>query len=76
MPHAGRVDGIHYAYGYAGHGVAIAGLLGKEVGEMMAGRRSSTPLAAIGHPRSRITRYDKLYLPLVSACFWGFDRMA
>lgn len=76
MPHAGRSNGIHYAYGYAGHGVAIAGLLGKEVGEMIAGRRSSTPLAAIGHPRSRITRYDKLYLPLVSAWFRGLDRMA
>jgi glycine/D-amino acid oxidase-like deaminating enzyme len=76
MPHAGRIDGVHYAYGYAGHGVAIAGLLGKEVGEMIAGTRSSTPFAEIGHPRTPFTRYDKLYLPLVSAWFRALDRLA
>ena len=76
MPHAGRVDGVHYAYGYAGHGVAVAGLLGKEMGEMLAGARRSTPLAEIGHPRSLITRYDRLYLPLVSAWFRALDRFA
>jgi glycine/D-amino acid oxidase-like deaminating enzyme len=76
MPHAGRVDGIHYAYGYAGHGVAIAGYLGKEVGEMIAGQRSSTPFGEIGHARYPFTRYDKLYLPLVSAWFRAQDRMA
>ena len=30
MPHAGRAEGIHYAYGHAGHGVSIAGYLGKK----------------------------------------------
>ena len=37
MPHIGRVEGVHYAYGYAGHGVAVASALGKEAGEMLAG---------------------------------------
>ena len=75
MPHAGRIDGVHYAYGYAGHGVAIAGLLGKEVGEMIAGVRASTPFAELGHPRYRFTRYNRLYLPLVSAWFRALDAM-
>lgn len=76
MPHVGRVDGVHYAYGYAGHGVAIAGYLGKEVGEMIAGKRVSTPFGELGHARYPFTRYDKLYLPLVSAWFRTLDRLS
>ena len=75
MPHAGRVEGIHYAYGYAGHGVSIAGYLGKEVGEIIAGKRTSTPFAEIGHARFPFTRYDKLYLPLVSTWFRALDKV-
>ena len=73
MPHAGRVEGIHFAYGYAGHGVAIAGYLGKEVGEIIAGKRTSTLFGEIDHPRFPFTRYDKLYLPLVSSWFRALD---
>ena len=73
MPHAGRVEGIHYAYGYAGHGVAIAGYLGKEVGEIIAGKRTSTLFGEIDHRRFAFTRYDKLYLPLVSSWFRALD---
>ena len=76
MPHAGCIDGVHYACGYAGHGVAIAGCLGKEVGEMMAGQRQSTPFAELGHPATPFTRYDKLYLPLASAWFRLLDRVS
>jgi glycine/D-amino acid oxidase-like deaminating enzyme len=75
MPHAGRVEGIHYAYGYAGHGVAIGGLLGKEVGEIIAGQRKTTPFAEIGHMRFPFTRFDKLYLPLVSTWFRAVDKV-
>jgi glycine/D-amino acid oxidase-like deaminating enzyme len=75
MPHAGRVEGIHYAYGYAGHGVAIGGYLGKEMGEIIAGQRKTTPFAEIGHPRFPFTRYDKLYLPLVSTWFRALDKV-
>ncbi len=75
MPHAGYVDGIHYAGGYAGHGVAIAGYLGKEIGEIIAGRRPSTPFAEISHARYPFTRYDKLYLPLIAAWFRLLDRV-
>ncbi len=73
MPHVGRVDGIFYAYGYAGHGVSVASLMGKEVGEMLAGQRTSTLFAEIKHARYPFTPYDKLYLPLVSAWFRALD---
>jgi glycine/D-amino acid oxidase-like deaminating enzyme len=75
MPHAGRVEGIHYAYGYAGHGVSIAGHLGKEVGEIIAGKRRTTPFAEIHHPRFPFTRYDKLFLPLASKWFQALDKL-
>ena len=35
MPHIGQADGYHFALGYAGHGVALASLLGTEVGEKL-----------------------------------------
>ena len=76
MPHIGRVEGIHYAYGYAGHGVSVASLLGKEVGEMLAGRRATSLFAQIKHPRYPFTPYDKLYLPLVSAWFRLMDSVS
>ena len=38
MPHAGRLDGVHYALAYAGHGVALSTWLGARMGEVLAGR--------------------------------------
>ena len=35
MPHIGEIDGYHYALGYAGHGVALASLLGTQLGETL-----------------------------------------
>jgi glycine/D-amino acid oxidase-like deaminating enzyme len=37
LPHAGRHDGLHYAMGYCGHGVALATYLGMRMGEVLAG---------------------------------------
>jgi glycine/D-amino acid oxidase-like deaminating enzyme len=37
MPHAGVLDGVHYALGYGGHGVALANWLGARMGEALAG---------------------------------------
>ena len=76
MPHVGCVEGVHYAYGYAGHGVSVASFLGKEVGEMLAGQRRSTLFADIPHARYPFTPYDKLYLPLVSTWFRALDALA
>ncbi len=37
MPHAGQMDGIYYALGYAGHGVAMATYLGMKIAEQISG---------------------------------------
>ena len=38
MPHAGCLDGVYYALGYGGHGVALATWLGARMGHAIAGR--------------------------------------
>ncbi len=38
MPHAGRLDGVHYAMGYCGHGVAFSTWLGARMAEALAGQ--------------------------------------
>ncbi len=43
LPHAGLVDGIHYAVGYGEHGIALATWLGTSVGECVLGRQADTP---------------------------------
>jgi glycine/D-amino acid oxidase-like deaminating enzyme len=51
MPHAGVLDGIHYALGYGGHGVALATWLGARMGEALAGAgtipRLTSPFRAV-----------------------------
>jgi glycine/D-amino acid oxidase-like deaminating enzyme len=85
MPHIGRAPvtqgsahngKIWYAYGYAGHGVAIAGKLGREVGEMIAGVRPHSLFSQIPHQRTWWTSYDRYYLPLVSAWFRTLDYLS
>ncbi len=44
MPHAGTIDGMHYAAGYCGHGVAMATYLGELVARQLAGESITHPL--------------------------------
>lgn len=73
MPHIGCVEGVHYAYGYAGHGVSVASYMGKEAGEWLAGKPMSNPFAQLNHARYPFTPYDQLYLPLVSTWYRALD---
>src|SRR6185437_8287659 len=44
MPHAGRLDDMFYAGGYAGHGIAMATYLGGLIARRMAGEPIDNPL--------------------------------
>lgn len=66
MPHIGRVDGIHYALGYGGHGLSIATYVGTEVGKLLAGQISSSPFAEISHPTRFFYRDDPWFVPLAA----------
>src|SRR6202008_4013462 len=50
MPHAGEMDGMYYAVGYAGHGVAMATYQGQKIAELMAGDQPANPFVGIGVP--------------------------
>ena len=80
MPHAGRLKeghlaGIHYAYGYGGHGVAVASYLGHMMGKLLAGEAADNPIIDLPHARYFFTPYEKQFLPLVSAWFRFLDHI-
>ncbi len=50
MPHIGHINGIHYAAGYGGHGLALAAYMGAELGQMLCGQISSSVFSEIRHP--------------------------
>jgi len=57
MPHAGVIDGIHFALGYAGHGVAMATYLGSKMAERILGSREEIPYATIPFPGAPLRSY-------------------
>jgi len=59
MPHVGELDGMYYALGYAGHGVAIGTYLGKTIAEsMLDGRIQEHPFARYDFPGAPLGLYD------------------
>ncbi len=57
MPHVGQLEGMHYALGYAGHGVALATYLGAKAAEAMLGGKPDNPFADIPFPRAPLGLY-------------------
>lgn len=49
MPHIGRIDGVHYALGYGGHGLSMATYLGTEIGLLLSGQKTRSLFAEIPH---------------------------
>ena len=66
MPHIGRVEGLHYALGYGGHGVSIATYLGTEAGLLLCGKKDRSPFAEISHPTRFFYRDKPWFLPLAA----------
>ena len=58
MPHAGKMDGMYYAVGYAGHGVAMATYLGSLVAQAMCGVQDQNPFAEIAFPGAPLGLYN------------------
>ena len=57
MPHAGQLDGIYYAVGYAGHGVAMATYQGQLMAERIAGGKPDNPFDGIPFPGAPLGLY-------------------
>jgi glycine/D-amino acid oxidase-like deaminating enzyme len=50
MPHTGRTDGMHYALGYAGHGLAMGTYLGSQIAGVILGEPNRIPFESIPFP--------------------------
>lgn len=75
-PHIGRVDGIYYALGYGGHGVALSGYLGQEAAHLIAGKISRSPFADIPHQTEFFYRGNPWFLPLAAAYYRFLDAVS
>ena len=75
MPHAGQMDGMYYAVGYAGHGVAMATYQGQKIAEMMAGDQVENPFVGIAFPGAPLGLYNgkPWFLPLAGAWYKVLD---
>src|SRR5579862_9066930 len=75
MPHAGLMDGMYYAVGYAGHGVAMATFQGQKIAEMMAGDKPDNPFVGIPFPGAPLNLYNgkPWFLPLAGAWYKVLD---
>jgi glycine/D-amino acid oxidase-like deaminating enzyme len=69
MPHAGRLDGVYYAGGYCGHGVAMATYLGEQIARRMAGEPIDCPLFDDRFPAIPLYTGNPWFLPLVGAYY-------
>lgn len=71
MPHLGQVDGYHYALGYAGHGVALASLLGTQAGETLGtAALQSSPFAQLPFPGAPLGLHQGKFWFLRLAAAW------
>ena len=75
MPHAGKIDGMYYAIGYAGHGVAMATYLGQKIAEFILTGRDENPYAGIAFPSAPLGLYNgkPWFLPLAGAYYKALD---
>ncbi|HXJ13780.1 MAG TPA: FAD-binding oxidoreductase, partial [Candidatus Limnocylindrales bacterium] len=50
MPHAGKIDGMHFALGFAGHGVGAATWMGAKLANVICGDPDDNPFSRIPFP--------------------------
>ena len=75
MPHAGKIDGIHFALGYAGHGVAMSTYLGDKVAKAILDGEADNPFMKIPFPGAPFGIYNgkPWFLPFAGAWFKLLD---
>ena len=75
MPHAGQIEGMYYAVGYAGHGVAMATYQGQKIAELMAGDQPDNPFVGIPFPGAPLGLYNgkPWFLPFAGAWYKVLD---
>jgi len=80
MPHAGQIEGMYYALGYAGHGVAMATYQGQKIAELIAaekiaGDQPDNPFVGIPFPGAPLGLYNgrPWFLPFAGGWYKFLD---
>lgn len=75
LAHIGQHDGVHYAMGYCGSGVAMASYLGMRVGNKVLGLKAGdTAFDGLPHPTRPLYRGTPWFLPAAVAWYRWKDR--
>jgi glycine/D-amino acid oxidase-like deaminating enzyme len=75
LPHCGQLDGLWYATGCNGSGVALNTFLGHSMAGALCGE-ALPPFASLPHRRIPAHAWRQLWLPVVSGWFRAQDRRA
>lgn len=67
---------MHFALGYAGHGVAMATWLGHAVAGAMLGAAAPNPFAELPFPPIPLYQGRPWFLPLVGLYYAALDRVS
>jgi len=75
MPHAGKLNGMYYSLGYAGHGVAMATYQGQLMARCIAGENPDNPFDGIPFPGAPLGLYNgkPWFLPFAGAYYKFLD---
>ena len=75
VPHAGQLDGLYFAIGYAGHGVALATYLGAKVANAICSDNDDNPYRDIKFAGAPLGLYNgkPWFLPLAGAYYKILD---
>ena len=73
FPHAGQLDGVHYAMGYAGHGVAMATYLGAKMADVILGKEDHNPFRDLRFRAIPFYNGRPWFLPLAAVWFKLLD---
>jgi glycine/D-amino acid oxidase-like deaminating enzyme len=66
LPHIGRINGVHFALGYNGNGLAMGLYLGHELAQLLLGEKGKSPFLHLPLPTRFYYRERPWFIPLVS----------
>jgi glycine/D-amino acid oxidase-like deaminating enzyme len=72
-PHAGQMDGLWYAMGYAGHGVAMATFLGQQMADRILGKAGYNPFDGLNFPTIPFYQGNAWFLPFAAIWYRFLD---
>jgi glycine/D-amino acid oxidase-like deaminating enzyme len=75
LPHIGEHEGMHFAMGYCGHGVANSLYFGHHLANLMRGQQGTLPFAELPFPARFFYRRHPWFLPLAGGYFKVVDGM-